>query len=213
MSAMNKTVREARIAVAYTRFSGLVGDGLRLRIDADPKLELVAADLAAHDVETALAERQPRVLITNSTCLPRAREVQRVSTAYPKTAIIMIASRLSRAECVEFFAHGASACLPVDMPVQDILMTIGVVARGGYVMPHSREHRPTWLRGVDHLTRREAEVLELLRTGSSNREIAQALHISPDTAHTHVNRILRKLGVHSRRELMHPAGSQDGSLP
>jgi two-component system nitrate/nitrite response regulator NarL len=200
---MSQTTHEARITVAYTRFGGLVGDGLRVRIDADPRLELVAADFPRHEVDAVLAERGPQVLIASSTCLPRGREVERVSTAYPTTAIIMIASHLSRDECVEFFAHGASACLSVEMPAQDVLTTIGIVARGGYVLAHSRERGPTWLPAVDQLTPREAEVLELLRAGSSNRQIAQALHISSDTAHTHVNRVLRKLGVHSRRELVH----------
>jgi DNA-binding CsgD family transcriptional regulator len=53
------------------------------------------------------------------------------------------------------------------------------------------------------LTSREQEVLDLIRRGLiSDREIAQALHISPATAATHVQRILRKTGLHNRRDLM-----------
>jgi DNA-binding CsgD family transcriptional regulator len=53
------------------------------------------------------------------------------------------------------------------------------------------------------LTCREQEVLSLIRRGLiSDREIAQALHISPATAATHVQRILRKTGLHNRRDLM-----------
>ena len=51
------------------------------------------------------------------------------------------------------------------------------------------------------LTAREAEVLELLRTGRSNAEIAAALHVSIETVRTHARHVYRKLGVGTRREL------------
>lgn len=53
------------------------------------------------------------------------------------------------------------------------------------------------------LSARESEVLGLIRSGVlSDGEIAGALHISPATAATHVQRILRKTGLHNRRDLM-----------
>jgi non-specific serine/threonine protein kinase len=48
------------------------------------------------------------------------------------------------------------------------------------------------------LSHREIEVLRLLSNGSSDREIAEALFISSETASTHVKNVRRKLGVHSR---------------
>jgi DNA-binding CsgD family transcriptional regulator len=52
------------------------------------------------------------------------------------------------------------------------------------------------------LTPREADVLELLRAGHSNGEIAETLHVSIETVRTHARRIYRKLGVRTRRELV-----------
>jgi DNA-binding NarL/FixJ family response regulator len=54
--------------------------------------------------------------------------------------------------------------------------------------------------GLDGLTRREHEVLELLAQGYPQDEIAQLLVISPKTVATHIQRILVKLGVHSRAQ-------------
>jgi DNA-binding NarL/FixJ family response regulator len=54
--------------------------------------------------------------------------------------------------------------------------------------------------GNPPLTPREAEVLALVAAGRSNRQIAQALFISPKTASVHVSNILAKLGVSSRLE-------------
>jgi DNA-binding CsgD family transcriptional regulator len=52
--------------------------------------------------------------------------------------------------------------------------------------------------GLQELTKRETEVLELLAEGISNGEIAASLYLSPSTVKTHVNRVFRKLGVTTR---------------
>jgi DNA-binding NarL/FixJ family response regulator len=56
--------------------------------------------------------------------------------------------------------------------------------------------------GLDELTTREREVLRLVATGLTNAEIAEALHLSPLTAKTHVSRILTKLGARDRVQLV-----------
>lgn len=55
-----------------------------------------------------------------------------------------------------------------------------------------RRHRPP------ELTRREAELLDLVRAGLTNREIAARLVISPETVRVHLSNLFRKLGVHTR---------------
>ena len=51
-----------------------------------------------------------------------------------------------------------------------------------------------------HLTPRQAEVLRLLEQGLSTKQIAQELHLSPETVRNHVRHLLRALGVNSRLE-------------
>lgn len=57
-------------------------------------------------------------------------------------------------------------------------------------------------RRIDLLTSRETEVLTLVARGRSNQELADELFISPATAKTHVNRILSKLGLRDRVQLV-----------
>ena len=50
------------------------------------------------------------------------------------------------------------------------------------------------------LTRREREVLACLAEGSNRRDLAERLHMSPNTARTHLQNLMSKLGVHSALE-------------
>lgn len=63
----------------------------------------------------------------------------------------------------------------------------------------------TWVALVRHLTlsRREAEIVErILRLDDDEPSIAEHLHISPHTVHTHLERLYRKLDVSSRSQLV-----------
>jgi DNA-binding NarL/FixJ family response regulator len=55
---------------------------------------------------------------------------------------------------------------------------------------------------IDALTRRERDVLDLLAAGRSSKQIAGELVISPRTLGTHMQHILRKLGVHNRTQAL-----------
>ena len=63
-----------------------------------------------------------------------------------------------------------------------------------------RRSRSRTLGEARRLTKRELEVLELLGDGLRHDDIARQLYISPKTVATHVEHILRKLGVRSRAE-------------
>ncbi len=60
------------------------------------------------------------------------------------------------------------------------------------------------LHGV-RLSPRERDVLDLIGAGSTNREIARALHLSPHTIKEHTSTLYRKLGVRNRAQAVHRA--------
>ena len=109
---------------------------------------------------------------------------------------------------------GASGFLLKDTPPADLLAGIRIVAAGDSLLsPSVTRHlieefvrRPDVTRPVppslDGLTERESEVLTLVARGLSNAEIAQRLFVSPATAKTHVGRLLMKLGVRDRAQLI-----------
>ena len=72
------------------------------------------------------------------------------------------------------------------------------------------EERSRPLAGVtSKLTRRETEVLRLLAQGLTQDDIARRLTISPKTVGTHIEHVLRKLGVHSRAQAVALAFRED----
>jgi DNA-binding NarL/FixJ family response regulator len=53
-----------------------------------------------------------------------------------------------------------------------------------------------------HLTRRERAVIALIAVGRETREIAELLHVSPETVRSHVRNAMSKLGAHTRAQLV-----------
>jgi DNA-binding NarL/FixJ family response regulator len=75
----------------------------------------------------------------------------------------------------------------------------------GLAVPATRGPRASTAAHPAGLTAREAEVLEVLREGLTNSEIAQRLYLSPRTVDHHVSSILAKLGVTTRAEAVERA--------
>jgi two-component system, NarL family, nitrate/nitrite response regulator NarL len=107
---------------------------------------------------------------------------------------------------------GAAGYVTGHGGLQGIAEAIRTIARGESVVPPAMlgtllrrliERQREAVRAAERLvtlTPREREVLSLLADGRDAAGIASVLVISPETARTHVQRVLRKLGVHSRLE-------------
>ena len=114
----------------------------------------------------------------------------------------------------EALGAGASGFLLKDTEPADLIAAVRIVARGDALLAPSVTRRliaefasrpapsrvpPAALEG---LTEREREVLVLVAGGLNNEELAERLVISPSTAKTHVSRVMGKLGVRDRSQLV-----------
>jgi DNA-binding NarL/FixJ family response regulator len=147
-----------------------------------------------------LSAHEPHVAILNFGSLSSASEIRDLHQTFPETRLVVLANRPTPSECRQMLAFGATACLAKNTEARDVLHAIHLASRGLHVLPPAGADAPK-MAGPDMLTVREADVLELLQSGRSNAEIAQALHVSIETVRTHARRIYRKLGVRTRREL------------
>lgn len=193
-------VQRTHISVAVTRFEDIVSRGLRALIAEDESLELVAGEISHESLSQVLGTVRPQVAIINFGALLSAAELRDLHRSFPATRLVVIANRPTTAECRQLLAFGATACLAKSTEARDVLHAIHLASRGLHVLPPAavEEREPA---GPELLTPREAEVLELLQSGRSNAEIAEALHVGIETVRTHARRVYRKLGVRTRREL------------
>ncbi|HZN89086.1 MAG TPA: response regulator transcription factor [Thermoleophilaceae bacterium] len=191
--------------VVSAKFEDLVAVGLGVLISEDPNLELVAAGIPSGEVEKAIEEHEPDVVLLNFGSLQAPAQVYELHQSHPGTRIVVLANRPTAAECNQMLSFGATACLSKETEARDIVNAIHLASRGMHVLPRSAASgggvQSLGIEGADLLTPREAEVLELLQDGSTNGQIAQRLSIGIETVRTHARNIYRKLGIASRREL------------
>ena len=116
----------------------------------------------------------------------------------PDTKVLLIsgAGRISPGAAK---AAGASGFIPKDWGAADISRAVRMVGLGMTVFqPQGDGEAPA-------LSPREREVLDLIASGSTNREIAAALHLSPHTIHEHTSSLYRKLGARNRADAVQRA--------
>lgn len=89
-------------------------------------------------------------------------------------------------------AAGAAGFISKDWSAVDVVRAVRRVSQGHEVFAEAPLDSP--------LSEREQEVLSLIATGSTNKEIASHLHLSPHTVKEHTSAIYRKLGVRNRAE-------------
>jgi len=188
------------VTIVLGEFEDLIARGLRVLLEEDENLHVVAASVRLDALSEVLTEHAPRVAIINFGSLRSPIEVNHLHQAHPQTRLLILASRPTTAESNQMLAFGATACLSKETEARDILTAVHLASRGLQVLPKSAAGSGPAM-GPELLTPREADVLDLLRQGRSNAEIALALHVSIETVRTHRRNIYRKLGVRTRREL------------
>jgi len=123
---------------------------------------------------------------------------ERVRRAAPATRVLLIsgAGRISPSAAR---AVGASGFVPKGWPARDIAEAVRMVARGMTVFRDAEDG------AASSLSEREREILDLIASGATNREIADRLHLSPWTVKDYTGAVYRKLEVRNRAEAVQRA--------
>jgi DNA-binding NarL/FixJ family response regulator len=172
----------------------------------DEELEVVGE--AADGVEAvALAgELQPDVVLMDL-LMPRMDGIaatESIRRSMPEVEVIALTSVLENQKVFDAMQVGAMGYLLKDTRADQLCQSIRAAAAGQVQLSPEAMHRLmdhlTLTEATEPLTPRETQVLRLIATGVSNREIGVALDISLKTVKTHVSNIFSKLDVLSRTE-------------
>jgi DNA-binding NarL/FixJ family response regulator len=194
----------------------LVRAGFRMILEAEPDLRVVAeAKDGAQAIEEVRRARPDIVLMDIRMPVIDGLEATRriMAAAGPPPRILMLTTFDLDEYVFDALQAGASGFLLKDVPPEQLVAGIRVVAEGdsllspaltrrlieSFVRDHTRAPRPPQ---IDELTARELEIFGLVARGLSNAEIAAQLVVSGTTVKTHVARVLAKLGLRDRIQVV-----------
>ena len=191
-----------------------VRHGLKLLVESQNDMEVVAeASDGAAAVQLAM-ECRPDVVVMDVS-MPGMNGLvatQTLRRMLPSAAIVTLTRHADDAYLQELLRAGASAYVLKQSAPAELLQAIRATGAGGQYVDSSLTARVTagflgregrmGSRGTTAITEREAEVLRLIASGYSNKEIAQQLDLSVKTVEAHKANAMRKLDLNSRIDIV-----------
>lgn len=193
----------------------LVRGGLRSLLQRNGEFEVVAEASDGYEAIELATLHKPDVILLD-VAMPRLNgtdAAQYIREKVPRAGVVMISMHADEGYILRALKSGARGYLLKASPESEVTAAVRAVAGGqAYFSPVITrilvEEYVTEMqrRGVedsyDLLTLREKEILQLLVSGQSNRDIADRLNVSVATVETHRNNIFQKLHVHNLPELI-----------
>jgi DNA-binding NarL/FixJ family response regulator len=178
----------------------LLRQGIAALVNSEDDMELVAEAANGEEAVESYRLYRPDVTLMDLQ-LPRLNGLEatsRILTEFPKARIIVFTTHGGDAQVVRALRAGARAfMLKVHVPLE-LLETIRTVHAGGKRIPPDIATELAQHATDDELSSREIEVLRLIATGNSNKQIGDRLSIGEGTVKTHVTNILSKLDANDR---------------
>jgi DNA-binding NarL/FixJ family response regulator len=205
----------ARIRVMIADDHPLVRGGLRHLLEREGEFQVIAEAADGYEAIDLAALHKPDVILLD-VGMPRLSgpdAALSISQKVPTARIVMVSMHSDEGYVLRALKAGARGYLLKASPEADVLAAVRAVASGNaYFSPRITKllveeyvvevRRRGAEDSYDLLSVREKEVLHVLASGKSNRDIADLLHISISTVETHRNNIFQKLHLHNLAELI-----------
>lgn len=195
----------------------VVRSGLRAVIDSGEAVRVIGEAATGEEALTLASQLHPDVVLCDlrlGTGMDGIATTAALRALAPAPAVLILTTFDRDAEIIGAMEAGAAGYLLKEVDPEVIVDGIHRAAAGEVVLAPDLAsrvlkgmHRP-----LPRLTEREAEVLRLLATGSTNKEIARTLFVTEATVKSHLAHIFTKLGVDSRSRAIHVA-RETGLIP
>ena len=190
------------IRVLIIEDHNVVRQGLIALINLAEGIQVVGEAADGAEAIAQYRKHQPDVALVDLR-LPKmggVEVIQRVRSETPNARFVVLTTYDGDEDIYRALKNGAKAYLLKGMTSEELISTIREVAAGKSHIPAAIAERLAERMGTEDLTPREADVLEQIVHGKSNKEIATELDISEATVKTHINSLLSKLGVTDRTQ-------------
>lgn len=189
----------------------LYREGIDLCLRQQPSTTVVGNAANPADAKDKILTTEPDVVLVDIDGAHGLAVVDGVRSAAPAVRIVALNVAATGPAVISCAEAGLAGCVFRDSTVADLVDTVHRAARDEVYCPPGLTARlfdrladladgarPAVPADHPRLTRREAEILDLIRDGRSNKEIARTLSIALPTVKNHVHSILRKLSVDRR---------------
>jgi DNA-binding NarL/FixJ family response regulator len=193
-----------KICVAALDSSPIRFHGYGALLGGDPAFELISLSLP----EIRSQERIDVAVAHLASAESIAGLMREIAVTRPSLRVLLTSCDVNDEFTVSALMHGARGCLDETRSAQSLARAIRAIDEGliwaprrtlsEFVVQASSSLRQPNLASSEPITVRERQVLEMLVTGRSNKEIAAPLGIEERTVKAHVSALMRKVGVHNR---------------
>lgn len=205
---MDKKQNLTRIVVTIE--TRIYREGITQLLDNYADFEVISATSNVAETFELCSTVSPQILLLDATLPDSLSSIRRIREDFPDIKIILMSMQACRNEMARFAGEGVQEFVTREDSIDDLYQTIRAAMKNGFwcssrvakillnqeLTPPQMTNLPT----DSPLTRQQVNVLELLESGISNKEIARRLHIETATVKNHVHNILQKLQVNSRGE-------------
>lgn len=204
------------ITVLLVDDHAVIRQALRMLLESRPEIRVVGDAENGRTAIQAVEKLRPNVVLMDVVMpglngIEATRHIRRLARA---SRVVMLSGFVDEDQLVDALRAGASGYLLKTSDVAELILAIQTVHRGntyyssqlsdGYDLAEIafQAHRRGVRNGIEMLTNREREVLQLVAEGHSNQSIAEQLRISIKTVEAHKAHITGKLHIHTRADLI-----------
>lgn len=186
----------------------MVAEGLARVLAAEPGIDVVGTVGTAAEGLRRLRAEAPDVAVLDQT-LPDGRGTDlagQLRDELPDTAVVILSALAEEALVVDVVEAGCAALVSKARGASELVRAVRAAAGGETFLSADAVRHLIQVRSArrsgPELTGREIDVLSCLADGLSNQAIGERLYLSPNTVGNHLQRIMAKLGAHSKLEAL-----------
>jgi two-component system response regulator NreC len=203
-------MRKVRIYIADDQ--RLVREGFAALLHRREDFQVVGEACNGREMLKEIRDAKPDVILLDIS-MPELNGIDaicQVKRIRPTAAIVMLSVHDRETYVIDSLTRGAQGYLLKDIGADELFKAIDTVMKGEVYCSKKIEQTiyEGFVRGIkpgskiDKLTNREREVFQLIAEGNTGKQIAEKLHISPKTVENHRSKIMSKLGLHTKAELI-----------